>query len=231
MAQALRRVRVCRRKGARAGSARSAGWCSATRCASLGLSTGPRCSGNNRCSLLVSRAPVASSAVMARSPCMRPAPVPASVVRRRTSMPGCCAWKSNSRGISHFTVKVLKQATSSGPRRVSLTSRTASAMWAKAVVSTGCSTCAAGVRVGRALVPSNRATPRCCSSWRTWRLMAPGVTDNSSAAAVMRPRRAAASNARRALSGGRRWLIYVILEHINSAKSSLFNREIDSKNG
>ena len=82
---------------------------------------------------------------------MRPSPVPASVVRRRTSMPGCCAWKSNNRGISHFTVKVLKQATSSGPRRESLTSRTASAMLAKAVVSTGCSTCAAGVRVGAGL--------------------------------------------------------------------------------
>jgi hypothetical protein len=55
--------------------------------------------------------------------------------------------------------------------------------------------------------------------------MAPGVTDSSSAAAVMRPSRAAASKARKALRGGKwRFISYVILNHIYSTYKSFLKK-------
>ena len=53
----------------------------------------------------------------------------------------------------------------------------------------------------------NSGTPSSSSSRRTWRLTAPWVTCSSSAARDRLPRRAAASKARRALSGGRSRLV------------------------
>ena len=56
-------------------------------------------------------------------------------------------------------------------------------------------------------VPTHSATPSQSSNWATYRLTAPWVTDNSTAARVRLPLRAATSNARSAFIGGRRRLI------------------------
>ncbi len=111
--------------------------------------------------------------------------------------------KRGRRGTSSRLAKVGEAMTFKAPARPG-TSAAAAAIISKAAVIRGSSASAVSVGLSPWARRTKSGTPKWASSSLTWRLTAPGETFSSSPARANPPRRAAASKARKALSGGRR---------------------------
>src|SRR5690606_11929054 len=118
---------------------------------------------------------------------------------------GYRARKLPMRGMSQSDSSAGTQVTLSEPDVVGRVMRAvAAAMPSKAEVTAGSSSAPWPVSLGRCPARSRSRTCSEASSARIWWLTAPWVTLSSTAALVSEPCRAAASKARRGLSGGRR---------------------------
>ena len=122
----------------------------------------------------------------------------------RIDSSGWRAWKPESRGISHFMASVPTQETWISRSAAARTSRNDSSSSSKVRPSERAIRSPASVSFSALRGPWVSLTPQSASRLRTWRLTAPWVTQSSSAARLILPRRAKASNALRAVNGS--WL-------------------------
>lgn len=200
--QASARVSVC----SSVHRTRSVDRRSLPRRARAGLHTGPISSFMKACASMPSGHGPAPMRIATSTP-SRAKSTGADDADSRTSIAGCRALKSYSRGISQRIMKVGKQDTINGPccatadRRAALASTTSSAVRAA-----GRKAAPASVSSTRRLTRRNRRTPRCVSSDFICRLMAPCVRLSSRAAALKLRCRAASSKAGSAFKGGNRRL-------------------------
>ncbi len=125
-------------------------------------------------------------------------------INRRVT-PGNCSVNRSMRGISQKDRSAATHVTVSSPLVAGLViAAVAAAIPSNALVTAGRSSAPCGVSFRRLPLRSNRGVSNDCSKARIWWLIAPCVTLSSRAAADTEPRRAAASNARKGFSGGRR---------------------------
>ena len=120
-------------------------------------------------------------------------------------MSGRCLRKVARRGTSHLAANAgVAESVTTARRLRRVRPSIARAKLSNPALSTGSSTWPSGVSTTWRVLRSNNGAPIAASSWRTWWLIAVGVTCSSSAARLKLEWRAAASNARRPAREGRR---------------------------
>ena len=199
--QACGRERVCS-----SGCASSAcGGCPASWVASglCGLSTGPIHSTPSSCTCQSPGQGGVSSSSAASRP-SRSGPGGCSFADRCTRRSGRSRCSRPSRGITQRASRLPEQPSTNGASLRGLArSAQVSAISAKPSLVASRRRVPAAVSTSPRPWRVNRAVPNSCSRERTCRLMAPWVTCRASAARLTLCRRAAASKARKAASGGR----------------------------